>query len=147
MLEFPGRTISGRWLTGSRPEFTPSMSISESCTGITGPEKVTGFLSQEKLGRPCSSNLVVEEIEHNPAMCAHQCRLESGVGEHARREVVTYFRHRAGHLVWVRLWTMAVKNRVGDIVSGVGRVVCAEPGGHAEVERRAAKVCAADHGL
>ena len=40
-----------------------------------GAEKVTGFLSQEMLGRPCGSNLVVEEIEHNPAMCAHQCPL------------------------------------------------------------------------
>jgi PAS domain S-box-containing protein len=84
-----------------------------------GAETVTGFLSQEMLGRPCGSNLVVEQIEHNPALCAHQCPLESGVGEHARREVVTYFRHRAGHLVWVRLWTMAVKNRAGDILGAV----------------------------
>jgi diguanylate cyclase (GGDEF)-like protein/PAS domain S-box-containing protein len=84
-----------------------------------GAEKVTGFLSQEMLGRPCGSNLVVEEIEHNPALCVHPCPLESGVGEHARREVVTYFRHRAGHVVWVRLWTMAVKNRAGDIVGAV----------------------------
>jgi len=84
-----------------------------------GAEKVTGFLSQEMLGRPCGSNLVVEEIEHNPALCAHQCPLESGAGEHAQREVVTYFRHRAGHVVWVRLWTMAVKDRAGNILGAV----------------------------
>jgi diguanylate cyclase (GGDEF)-like protein len=41
------------------------------------------------------------------------------VGEHTRREVVTYFRHRAGHVVWVRLWTMAVENRAGVIVGAV----------------------------
>jgi PAS domain S-box-containing protein/diguanylate cyclase (GGDEF)-like protein len=84
-----------------------------------GAEKITGFLSQEMLGRTCGSNLVVEQVEHNPAMCAHLCPLESGVGEHARREVVTYFRHKSGHVVWVRLWTMAVKNRAGDIVGAM----------------------------
>ncbi|HST12879.1 MAG TPA: PAS domain-containing protein [Terriglobales bacterium] len=84
-----------------------------------GAEKVTGFLSQEMLGRPCSSNLIVEQLEHNPAICAHHCPLESGVGEHARHEVMTHFRHRSGHVVWVRLWTMVVKNRAGDIVGAV----------------------------
>ncbi len=88
-----------------------------------GAEKVTGFLSQEMLGRPCGSNLVVEEIEHNPALCAHQCPLESGVGDHPPREVTTYFRHRAGHVLWVRLWTMAIKNRAGVIVGAV-KVFC-----------------------
>jgi PAS domain S-box-containing protein len=39
-----------------------------------GAEKVTGFLSQEMLGRPCGSNLVVEEIEHNPALCGTSVR-------------------------------------------------------------------------
>jgi hypothetical protein len=71
------------------------------------------------LGRPCGSNLVVEQIEHNPATCAHACPLESGLGEHTRHEVVTYFRHRSGHLVWVRLWTMAVKIRSGAIAGAM----------------------------
>jgi PAS domain S-box-containing protein len=84
-----------------------------------GAEKVTGFLSQEMLGRVCGSNLVVEQKEHNPALCVHSCPLESGLGDHVRHEVVTYFRHKSGHVVWVRLWTMAVKNRSGDIVAAM----------------------------
>jgi diguanylate cyclase (GGDEF)-like protein/PAS domain S-box-containing protein len=84
-----------------------------------GAEKVTGFLSQEMLGRVCGSNLVVEQLEHNPALCVHSCPLESGVGDHVRHEVMTYFRHKSGHVVWVRLWTMAVKNRAGDIVAAM----------------------------
>lgn len=84
-----------------------------------GAEKITGFLSQDMLGRTCGSNVVVEEAGHNTAVCAHQCPLESSGGEHSRREVVTYLRHRAGHVVWVRLWTMVVKNRAGEIVGAV----------------------------
>lgn len=84
-----------------------------------GAEKITGFLSQDMLGRTCGNSVVVEELEHNTALCAHHCPLESGVGEHSRREVVTYLRHRAGHVVWVRLWTMVVKNQAGEIVGAV----------------------------
>src|SRR5215468_6895087 len=72
-----------------------------------GAEKITGYLRQEMLGRYCSGNLMVEQqMEHNPATCVHSCPLESGIEEHTRHEAVTYFRHRAGHVVVARLWTM-----------------------------------------
>lgn len=83
-----------------------------------GAEKISGFLSQEVLGRACRDSILLEYDDHNPAMCVHQCPLE-GVRHGARQEVMTYLRHRAGHVVPVRLWTMALKNRAGDIVGAV----------------------------
>lgn len=63
-----------------------------------GAGKITGFLSQNMLGRPCGDSIVVQHDEHNPLLCAHHCPLE-GTRDGAHQEVVTYVRHRAGHVV------------------------------------------------
>lgn len=83
-----------------------------------GAEKISGFLSQEVLGRACRDSILVEYDDHNPVMRVHHCPLE-GVRHGAPQEVMTYLRHRSGHVVPVRLWTMALKNRAGDIVGAV----------------------------
>ena len=80
-----------------------------------GAEKITGLRTQEMLGRPCVSNLGLEEIEHNPAVCVHVCPLERNEGE-PRRDATVSMRHRSGHLWRVRLWTMAIRNAAGEIV-------------------------------
>jgi PAS domain S-box-containing protein/diguanylate cyclase (GGDEF)-like protein len=84
-----------------------------------GAEKITGFLSHDVLGRPCSDSILVEYDDHNPLLCMHQCPLENTRGDGARREAITYIRHRSGHVVSVRLWTMALKDRAGEIVGAV----------------------------
>lgn len=83
-----------------------------------GAEKITGLLTQEMLGRPCVSNLGLEALEHNPAVCVHQCPMERAAKE-PRHDVTVSMRHRAGHLLRVRLWTMAVRNAAGEIVGAV----------------------------
>jgi PAS domain S-box-containing protein len=83
-----------------------------------GAEKISGFLSQEVLGRACRDSILVEYDDHNPVMCVHHCPLE-GVRNGSRQEAMTYLRHRAGHVVPVRLWTMALKDRTGNIVGAV----------------------------
>jgi diguanylate cyclase (GGDEF)-like protein/PAS domain S-box-containing protein len=83
-----------------------------------GAEKITGFLSQDVLGRACRDNILVEYEEHNPLVCAHHCPFE-GARDGAHQEVVTYVRHRSGHVVPVRLWTMALKDRAGAIVGAI----------------------------
>jgi PAS domain S-box-containing protein len=80
-----------------------------------GAEKITGLRTQEMLGRPCMSNLGLEEIEHNPAACVHACPLERNEGE-PRRDATVRMRHRSGHLLRVRLWTMAIRNAARQIV-------------------------------
>lgn len=83
-----------------------------------GAGKITGFLSQEVLGRPCRDTILVEGEEHNPLVCAHQCPLES-TRDGVHQEVVSYVRHRSGHVVPVQLWTMALRNQAGTIVGAV----------------------------
>jgi PAS domain S-box-containing protein len=84
-----------------------------------GAQKLTGYLRQEVLGRPCDSFVVEQQEEHNPVVCTHQCPIESGTGENKQREVVTYLRHRGGHVIPVRLWTIALKNATGEIVGAM----------------------------
>src|SRR4029077_8146508 len=83
-----------------------------------GAEKITGLLTQEMLGRPCAGNLGLETLEHNPAMCVHQCQMERAAREPCH-DVMVSMRHRAGHVLRVRLWTMAVRNGAGEIVGAV----------------------------
>src|SRR5258706_6314698 len=80
-----------------------------------GAEKITGLRTQEMLGRPCVSNLGLEELEHNPAVCVHACPLERDERE-PRRDATVSMRHRSGQLLRVRLWTMAIRNAAGEIV-------------------------------
>ena len=84
-----------------------------------GAQKLTGFLRQDVLGRPCDNFVVEQQEEHNPVVCTHHCPMESGTGENKQRDVVTYVRHRSGHVVPVRLWTMALKNESGEIVGAM----------------------------
>jgi PAS domain S-box-containing protein len=80
-----------------------------------GAEKITGLRTQEMLGGPCVSNLGLEEIEHYPAVCVHVCPLERNEGE-PRRDATVSMRHRSGHLLRERLWTMAIRNAAEEIV-------------------------------
>jgi PAS domain S-box-containing protein len=83
-----------------------------------GAERITGLRSQEMLGRSCESHLGLDLLDHNPAACVHQCPLERGDGE-IRRDVTVGMRHRAGHLLRVRLWSMAIRNVSGEITGAV----------------------------
>ena len=137
MLEFPG------------PEVFRGGGGSDRDRGVCGGWEAAGrvlesrrgedhwLFEQEMRGRPCGSNLVVEEIEHNPAWCARtSVRWRERLGRNTRAGSGDHFRHRAGHVVWVRLWTMAVKNREGVIVGAV-KVFCerAQAAGLSEEEK------------
>jgi PAS domain S-box-containing protein/diguanylate cyclase (GGDEF)-like protein len=85
-----------------------------------GAEQITGYLSQEMLGRVLEGAVLADNNEeHNPVACVHACPLESPAGEGHPRRVMTYVRHRAGHVVPVLLWTMALRDEVGKVAGAV----------------------------
>jgi diguanylate cyclase (GGDEF)-like protein/PAS domain S-box-containing protein len=84
-----------------------------------GAEQITGYLRQEVLGREYRSDLVVENEDHCPLVCVHQCPLASPAGAGWPQRIMTYLRHRAGHVVPVLLWTLTLKNGAGQIVGSV----------------------------
>lgn len=83
-----------------------------------GAGKITGFKSQDVLGRTCRDSILVEYENDNPVLCT-QANVMEGTRDGAPKEAVTYVRHRAGHVVPVRLWTMPFTNRGGNVVGAV----------------------------
>jgi len=83
-----------------------------------GAEKITGYLSQEVLGRTCADKFLVECGEHNPLTCTQHCSQES-TRDGVPKMVATYLRHRSGHVLPVRLWTMGLKDAAGAIVGAM----------------------------
>ncbi len=84
-----------------------------------GAEQATGYLRQEMLGREYRAELVVESEEHNPLVCVHACPLESPEGAGSPRRMLSYIRHRSGHVVPVLMWTLALKDQAENIVGSV----------------------------
>ncbi len=83
-----------------------------------GAGKITGFKSQEVLGRTCGDSILVEYENDNPVLCTHANVLE-GTRDGVPKEAIAYVRHRAGHVVPVRLWSLPFTNRAGNVVGAV----------------------------
>jgi PAS domain S-box-containing protein len=84
-----------------------------------GAEQITGYLRQEVLGREYRKDLVVENEEHCPLVCVHPCPLEGPPEADWPQRIMTYLRHKAGHVVPVLLWTLSLKDAAGQIVGSV----------------------------
>lgn len=84
-----------------------------------GAEQVTGYLRQEVLGREYRADLLVENEEHNPLVCVHPCPLESPPRAGLPQRIMSYIRHRSGHVVPVLLWTLSLKDAGGNVVGSV----------------------------
>jgi PAS domain S-box-containing protein len=84
-----------------------------------GAEQITGYLRQEVLGREYRGDLVVESDEHSPLVCVHGCPLEPPPDAGTPQRVMTYVRHRSGHVVPVWLWTLSLKDGSGSIAGSV----------------------------
>ncbi len=83
-----------------------------------GAEKITGYLSQEVLGRSCADKFLVSCGEHNPLTCTQHCSQET-TRDGVPHTVATYVRHRSGHVLPIRLWTMGLKDATGAIIGAM----------------------------
>jgi len=107
-----------------------------------GAEAVTGYLSQEMVGRVCGDKLLVHCDEQNKELCSVDCLITDALRDGTVHEADIYLRHRAGYRVPVRVRVVPLGNeegRIGRIVgAATGTVLVANPlvfcpvQGHAE---------------
>jgi PAS domain S-box-containing protein len=93
-----------------------------------GAEAVTGYLSQEMVGRVCGDKLLVHCDEQNKELCSVDCLITDALRDGTVHEADIYLRHRAGYRVPVRVRVVPLGNEEGRIVgAATGTVLVANP--------------------
>lgn len=85
-----------------------------------GAERITGYLRDEALGKPCSTEILCHLNENGGALCtADFCPAEASIQSGRTFEMSAFVQHKDGHRMPVAVRTMAVRNDDGEIVGAV----------------------------
>jgi PAS domain S-box-containing protein/diguanylate cyclase (GGDEF)-like protein len=68
-----------------------------------GAERISGYLTQDMLGRHCREKLLVDLDENNPVACGEACQLTDSMRNGQAYEADVLLRHRAGHRIPVHV--------------------------------------------
>lgn len=81
----------------------------------SGAERITGYRSQEVLGRHCQDNLLMHCDENYTPMCG-TCPLKMTIEDGRPREATLYLRHKEGHRIPVKVRAVPVRDPDGAII-------------------------------
>jgi diguanylate cyclase (GGDEF)-like protein/PAS domain S-box-containing protein len=81
-----------------------------------GAEKISGFLSQDVVGRCCGEKILAHCDENSKILCGDGCPLLETMRDGRRRTADVYLRHKAGHRVAVHLEANPIRNEQGTLI-------------------------------
>ncbi len=82
-------------------------------------EDISGFKSQEMVGRPCSDDMLTQlDSEGNKLRCEN-CPLAASIDDSRVREAKLFFHHKEGHRIPVAVRTSSLKDKGGNVVGGI----------------------------
>ena len=82
----------------------------------SGAERITGYLSQEAIGRCCRDNILMH-CDHLQAVVCHACcPLAEAIADGHPREASLFLQHKTGHRVPIRIHTIPIRNAAGAII-------------------------------
>ncbi|MCF8069710.1 MAG: sensor domain-containing diguanylate cyclase [Desulfobacterales bacterium] len=81
-------------------------------------ERITGFSTQEVVGRSCSDNILIHIDGKGQSLCLGMCPLAATIADGHSRESEVYLHHKDGHRVPVSVRTTALYDTDGYIVGG-----------------------------
>ena len=84
-----------------------------------GAEKLTGYSSEEVVGRACNDNLLKHTDDSGRLLCLGGCPLQQTMLDGQRYEHDVYLRHKLGHNVAVSVRSAPITNRQGEIIGAV----------------------------
>jgi PAS domain S-box-containing protein len=83
-------------------------------------ERLTGFLTQDVLGRRCSEyDLLVHCDDSGTILCHTACPLRATVSDGICREVRVHLRHHRGYRLPVRLRSVVLRDQAGQTIGAV----------------------------
>lgn len=84
-----------------------------------GAEAVSGWSTDEVVGRRCAENILVHLDGEGKSLCAGMCPLTQAIGQQARQDVDLFMRHKGGHRVPVRVRTLPLRDADGRILGAI----------------------------
>ncbi len=84
-----------------------------------GAERITGYSSEEVLGRPCSDNMLAHIDKEGNKMCLGMCPLNDAMADGQERSADVYLQHKDGHRVHVSVRVAAVRDEKGAVTGAI----------------------------
>ena len=84
-----------------------------------GAERITGYSSEQAIGRRCRDNLLNHVTANGVQLCANHCPLAAVMEDGQPREAEVYLHHANGHRVPVLVRATALRDEDGRIIGAV----------------------------
>ena len=81
-------------------------------------EKITGFRSDEVLGRRCRDNILVHVDKDGKSLCQSTCPIDATMVDGEYRDAEVYLHHKNGHRVPVWIRAAPLHDTAGNIIGG-----------------------------
>jgi PAS domain S-box-containing protein/diguanylate cyclase (GGDEF)-like protein len=81
-----------------------------------GAERLTGYLSQEVVGRCCAEGLLMHCDQRNAILCGDACPLDATMRDGVPREMDVYLLHKDGQRVPVRIQALPLRDENGAVI-------------------------------
>ncbi len=80
--------------------------------------KITGYRSEEVVGRQCRDNILIHVDENGNSLCQGRCPLQATIQDGAFRDAEVYLQHKDGHRVPVWVRAAPLHDTAGNIIGG-----------------------------
>ena len=81
-----------------------------------GAERITGYMSQDVIGRFCGDILLIKSHEKKTALCDEHCPLVDAMRDGRARESRVYLHHKAGYAVPVSVRAVPIRDAHGHVI-------------------------------
>jgi diguanylate cyclase (GGDEF)-like protein/PAS domain S-box-containing protein len=81
-------------------------------------EKISGYRSEEVIGRYCRDNLLIHVDMNGNSLCEGRCPIDGSMADGRRRDAQVYLHHKDGHRVPVWIRAAPLRDTAGNIVGG-----------------------------
>ena len=81
-------------------------------------ETITGYRSEEVVGRRCRDNILVHVDEDGQSLCLGRCPLQATIQDGVFRDAEVYLQHKDGHRVPVWIRAAPLHDNAGNIIGG-----------------------------
>ena len=82
-------------------------------------EKISGFTSDEVVGRSCSDNILTHINGEGKSLCKGMCPLFATISDGKPREDEIYMHHKDGHRIPVFVRVSTLSDKDGNIIGGI----------------------------